>query len=149
MSKLKKPQAWEISDTLWKKIEPLIPPVVRNKKQKYQRRPGGGRKPLDAKKIFSGIVYILRTGIQWKAVPQEKYGSGSALHRHFTRWVAQGFFQKIWQAGLLEYDELKGIAWEWQSADGATNKAPLAQEKVGKNPTDRGKKWGQAKSAGR
>ncbi|MEN3291488.1 MAG: hypothetical protein V7642_741 [Burkholderiales bacterium] len=39
-----------------------------------------------------------------------------------------------------EYDDLEGIAWRWQSIDGATMKAPLAQESVGPNPTDRGKK---------
>jgi len=43
-------------------------------------------------------------------------------------------------ASLLEYDELEGIAWEWQSLDGAMTKAPLALESVGRNPTDRGKK---------
>ena len=43
------------------------------------------------------------------------------------------------KAGLREYDELKGIAWKWQAADGAMTKAPLGGEKTGKNPTDRGK----------
>ncbi len=43
---------------------------------------------------------------------------------------------------------LQGIAWRWQSIDGAMMKAPLAQESVGANPTDRGKKWEQAPSAG-
>jgi hypothetical protein len=35
---------------------------------------------------------------------------------------------------------MEGIAWRWQSVDGAMMKAPLAQEAVGPNPTDRGKK---------
>jgi predicted phage gp36 major capsid-like protein len=35
---------------------------------------------------------------------------------------------------------MAGIAWQWQSIDGATIKAPLALEAVGRNPTDRGKK---------
>ena len=48
--------------------------------------------------------------------------------------------------GLAEYDEMKGIAWLWESADGANIEAPLAQESVGPNPTDRGKKWNKAKS---
>jgi|GEM_PF-398231 len=41
--------------------------------------------------------------------------------------------------GLAEYDEMEGIAWRWQSIDGTMMKAPLAQEAVGPNPTDRGK----------
>ena len=51
-----------------------------------------------------------------------------------------GFFLNLWRAGLAEYDEMSGIAWEWQSGDGAMVKAPLAQEEVGPNTTDRGKK---------
>jgi hypothetical protein len=47
---------------------------------------------------------------------------------------------RLWQAGLAEYDEMEGIAWEWQSLDGTQGKAPLAQEAVGNNPTDREKK---------
>jgi hypothetical protein len=50
-----------------------------------------------------------------------------------------GFFEALWRAGLAEYDEMEGIAWRWQSIDGAMMAAPLAQEQVGPNPTDRGK----------
>jgi putative transposase len=42
--------------------------------------------------------------------------------------------------GLLYYDDLKGIEWEWQAADGAMTKAPLGQEQTGPNPTDRAKR---------
>lgn len=44
---------------------------------------------------------------------------------------------------------MKGIAWEWQSADGSMNKSPIGQEDVGKNPTDRGKKLSQKNAPGR
>jgi len=53
---------------------------------------------------------------------------------------------RLWQAGLAEYDGMQGIAWEWQSIDGAMGKAPLARECVGPNPTDRGKKKGRKRS---
>jgi hypothetical protein len=48
-------------------------------------------------------------------------------------------FVRLWRKGLAEYDEIEGIAWSWQSIDGAMVKAPLALEAVGANPTDRGK----------
>jgi putative transposase len=44
---------------------------------------------------------------------------------------------------LVEDGPMEGIAWRWQSIDAATLKAPLAQEGVGKKPTDRGKKLEQ------
>jgi hypothetical protein len=50
------------------------------------------------------------------------------------------FFMRLWQEGLLGYDELHGIGWEWQSAGGCTVKAPLARESAGRNPAGRGKK---------
>ncbi len=89
----------------------------------------------------------IRTGIQWKALPKE-YGAASSVHKYFLEWTEAGFFEEIWKMGLAEYDELEGIGWEWQSADGSMLKAPLAIEAVGKNPTDRGKKGKQKKHSG-
>ena len=62
------------------------------------------------------------------------------LHQYFLNWQKDGFFVKLWQAGLAEFDEMEGIAWEWQSIDSSIVKAPLGQEAVGNNPTDSGKK---------
>ncbi|ENZ95904.1 transposase [Xanthomonas fragariae LMG 25863] len=59
-------------------------------------------------------------------------------------WEAAGFFEVLWKAGLAEYDQMQGIAWRWQSVDGAMMKASLAQQAVGPNPTDRGKKAASA-----
>jgi transposase len=141
-------QSWELSDAFWRVAEPLIPQPQRDPTREYQRKAGAGRKPLPARQVFAGIVFVLRTGIHWKALPKERFGSPSAIHRYFLTWQQAGVFHRLWQAGLMEYDEMHGIAWTWQSIDGSLSKAPLAQEAVGPNPTDRGKKWEQAQSAG-
>jgi putative transposase len=133
-------QSWEVSDELWERVEPLIPKRTRDPNRQYKRKPGGGRKPLPLRQVFAGIVYVLRTGCQWKAAPKERFGSPGSIYEYFRQWLRQGFFLTLWKAGLLEYDELKGIEWEWQSIDGAMTKAPMALESVGRNPTDRGKK---------
>jgi len=101
------------------------------------------------RKVFAAIVYVLRAGCQWKALPKEVYGSASSVHKYFLEWKRKGVFVHLWRKGLAEYDEMEGIAWRWQSIDGAMVKAPLALEAVGPNPTDRGKKWDQAKPVGR
>ncbi len=145
-------KTWEISDEFWNLVEPLIPKSPRIAGKIYNRKPGGGRKPKYANRLyFSAIVYVLRTGIIWNALPREKFeGLGSAaLHRKFQHWASAGFFQRLWRRGLAEYDEMHGIGWVWESADGSNIKAPLAQESVGPNPTDRGKKWDKAKSSRR
>jgi transposase len=141
-------KSWTVSDEFWAKVESLVPTVERPANRQYQRRPGGGRKPMPARQVFSAIVYLLRTACQWKALPRE-FGSASAVHKHFQQWQQAGFFLRLWRAGLAEYDEMENIAWDWQSIDRALGKAPLAQQCVGPNPTDRGKKWAQTKLVGR
>ena len=103
---------------------------------------------MPARQIFSAIVYVLRAGCQWKALPKE-FGSASAIHKHFQQWHRAGFFLVLRRSGLAECDDLEGIAWDWQSIDGAMVKAPPALTCVGPNSTDRGKKWAQAKFVSR
>ena len=135
---------WTVSDELWAKVAPLIPPRKRPKGHQYRRKPGGGRKPLDPRRIFEGTVCALRTGCQWKELPKVQFGSASAIHKYFLAWKQAGVFVRLWRQGLAEYDDLEGIAWAWQSVDTALGKAPLAHEAVGPNPTDRGKKGHEA-----
>jgi putative transposase len=94
---------------------------------------------MPARQVFSAIVFVLRTGIQWKASPQQ-FGSASPVHQHFKNWHRAGFFHKLWQSGLAEYDGMHDIAWQWQAADGTMGEAPLATEYAGRNSTDRGEK---------
>lgn len=140
-------QSWTVSDDLWAKVAPLIPKRQRRlPRKRYRRKPGGGRKPVPPRRAFEAIVYVLRTGCQWKALPQTQFGSASSIHKYFLAWKRAGVFVRLWRKGLAEYDELEGIAWWWQSVDAALVKAPLAQEAVGPNPTDRGKKRDQTQS---
>ncbi len=142
-------KSWTISDEFWLKVEPLIPDTTRDPKRKYLRAPGAGRRPIPKRTVFAAIVYVARTGIQWKALPKSEFGAGSAIHAYFMAWARAGVFERIWVAGLAEYEEMEGIAWLWQSVDGSTNKAPLAEESVGPNPTDRGKNGNKTVGAGR
>ncbi|MGH7162831.1 MAG: IS5 family transposase [Planctomycetota bacterium] len=120
---------FRIPDELWERVQLFLPRFPRQKT---------GRPRLEPRKVVDGIFYILRTGCQWKAAPSE-FGSGSTLHDYFQKFVARGFFRDLWEAGLFEYESLKGIKWDWQSIDGAMTKAPLGGKKTGPNPTDRAK----------
>ncbi len=130
-------KSWEITESFWEAVKETIPKSERNPDKEYKRASGGGRKPMDFKMVLAEIFFVLRTGIQWKALPKE-YGSSSSVHKYFLLWSKAGVFQKMWLLGLQEYDELKGIQWEWQSIDASNVKSPLAKDKVGPNPTDRG-----------
>jgi putative transposase len=121
---------WAVSDELWARVAPLLPPAPSRAK--------GGRPRMPDRRAFAAIVYVLRTGIQWNALPRE-LGASSTVHDRFQEWARAGVFRRLWEAGLAEYDELRGIAWEWQAVDGAMTKAPFGGAATGPNPTDRGK----------
>jgi putative transposase len=61
------------------------------------------------------------------------------VHRRFQEWTERGVFDKIVLLLLQWYDEVQGIAWQWQAGDTKLLPAPLGGEKTGPNPTDLGK----------
>jgi len=98
-----------------------------------------GRPRMDDRKAFCAIFYVLRTGIQWKALPR-CFGASSTVHDRFQQWAKAGVFEKLWRSGLLWFDEQKGLCWAYQALDGAITKAPLGGEATGINPVDRAKR---------
>src|SRR5437667_9933076 len=121
MSLSKASQSWRMPDELWEKIKPLLPP--------RKSHPFGCHRPLlDDRKAMDAIFYRLRTGCQWKALDATGICSSSSAHRRFQEWTQAGVFRTLWAQGLLDYDALKGLDWEWQAMDGAMTKAPLGQE---------------------
>ena len=115
--------AFRISNELWTVLEPLLPKHVNT------HRFGGGRPRKPDRICADGIFYVLRTGCQWKALDETDICPAStapgAHWARFQEWVKAGVFLKLWQAGVAQFDELKGIEWEWLSMDGAMTKAPL------------------------
>ena len=47
---------------------------------------GGGRKAKADRRVFEAIVFVLRTGCQWKALTKTEFGSGSTIHKRFQEW---------------------------------------------------------------
>lgn len=117
-------------DSLWLAVEPLLP--------EPKPRPRGGRPPMPDRDAFFAIFYVLRTGLQWKALPRS-LGAASTVHDRFQAWRQAGVFERLWATGLLEYNTDIGLDFEWQAIDGCMTKAPLGGEATGRNPTDRGK----------
>jgi transposase len=111
---------WRIPDDLWAKLQPLLPP-----EKPHDTR---GRPIVPFRQVADGILYVLRTGCQWKALPRE-YGSGSTCHRRFQAWRKAGVFERFWAKLLAGYDDKLGIGWGWQSLDSAIVKAPLGGRK--------------------
>jgi len=75
-----------LPETLWKQLEPLLPPEPRPTCK-------GGRPRVSNRQVLMGILFVLRTGIPWQMLPREmKCGSGSTCWRRFTEWTRL----KVW-----------------------------------------------------
>ena len=57
-----KTRSWEVSDEFWKRVEPFIPEREREPGKVFRRKAGGGRKRMPERRVFEGIVFVLRTG---------------------------------------------------------------------------------------
>lgn len=108
------PTIWEASDELWSIIKPILAVLDPPKRT--------GRPRTDPRWALNGIIYQMRTGCQWNVLPR-RFGDDSSVHRTFQRWVRLGVFPAIWAQLIENCDELGGVDWQWQSADGAMGKA--------------------------
>jgi len=99
-----------VSDTLWSRITPLIPPEP--------LKPKGGRPRVDNRAALNGILYVLRTGIQWKHLPGALgFGSGVTCWRRVRDWQQAGVFARLHQ-GLLEELGARGqVDWSRVAVD--------------------------------
>lgn len=121
-----------LPDELWERIEPLLP--------EPPPQPEGGRPRLEYRRVLTGILFVLKTGIAWEDLPCEMgCGSGMTCWRRLRDWQEEG----VWDAlvGAL-LDELRGddrIDFSRAAVDSASSRAMGGGEKTGPNPTDRRK----------
>lgn len=119
------PTIWEVNDELWEIIQSILddldPPAETGRPRTGQRA------------ALNGIIYQMRSGCQWNQLPV-KFGDDSSVHRTMQRWVAKGVFEHIWAVLIENCEELGGVNWEWQSADGAMGKARFGGISSGQTP---------------
>ena len=108
------PAIWEVDDSLWQQVEQVLaeldPPA------------NFGPDRIDQRKAFDGVIYRMRSGVQWNYLP-EAYGDDSSIHRTFQRWVKRGVIGRFWGVLVEACAELGGVDWQWQSVDCAVGKA--------------------------
>ncbi len=123
------PTIWRVDDVLWARLAPLL---VVDKPRKKSGRPRRADRPL-----FDGVLWVIRTGAQWRTLPPE-FGPKSTVHARFQEWVQSGAFDHAWTLLLEEYDAFVGLDLHWQSADGCLIKAPLGKKGGLGKPNGRG-----------
>jgi transposase len=91
----------DLTDEQWAVLKPLIPIPPR-------RPDGRGRPWRDARDVLNGILWILRTGAQWKDLPA-RYPPYQMCHRHLQQWVRSGVFQGLLHTFAADLQEWGGI----------------------------------------
>jgi len=81
--------AWRIDDLLWS----VIAPIFRNVGLAEHRRLGAS----DDRRFMNGLIWLLRTGAQWEALPAE-FGPKSTAHARFQEWARAGAFDRAFAA---------------------------------------------------
>jgi transposase len=123
-----------VPDELWQRIEPLLPP------QPTRRFRFPGRKPLDQRKILTGILFVLKTGIAWDDLPSDLgCGCGKTCRHYLQVWHQAGVWRKLHVVLLAELNNADKIDWDRAIIDASFCKAPEGGEDTGPNPTDRSK----------
>jgi transposase len=94
-SKLRYPS--DLTDEEWAHVAPLIPPAKR----------GGTKRTVNVREVMNGIMYVLSTGCQWRAVPKD-LPPRSTLYDYFDLWSWDGTLGRIHHALYVECREHEG-----------------------------------------
>jgi len=82
---------YRIPDNIWKQIKPLLPPGSIELKQ-------------ESREAMEGILYMIRTEGRLGDMKAE-----NLIYEYFREWRRTGVFDRLWQAGILTYDEMRTL----------------------------------------
>jgi transposase len=116
-----------LTDELWTRVEPLIPPEP--------PKPKGGRPRVPARACLTGILFVLKTGIPWGDLPEELgCGSGPTCWRRLRAWQAAGVWEALLRVLLDELGAADKIDWARASLDSGSVPAPGGASRPARTP---------------
>ncbi len=77
----------DLTDRQWRRLEPQLPPA----------QPGGRPRSVDMRELVEAILYILRNGITWRALPHD-FPPWQTVYHYFSAWRADGTWEAIHDA---------------------------------------------------
>lgn len=114
-----------VDDELWSVIEPLLP----TPRRRQRRHPG--RKPLDNRKVLSGILFVLMSGIPWEMLPKEMgCGSGMTCWRRLHAWQKAGVWDRLHRVLLSKLRGAEKIDFSRVVADSSSVRAVHGGKKL-------------------
>ncbi len=94
-SKLRYPS--DLTDAEWEFVGPLIPSARR----------GGGKRRVNIREVVNGLMYVLSTGCQWRALPKD-FPPKSTVYGYFDLWTYDGTLERIHYALYVRCREAEG-----------------------------------------
>ena len=85
----------DLTNEEWALVEPEIPPAKR----------GGNKRTVDVREVVNGLMYVLSTGCQWRAVPKD-LPPRSTVHDYFAQWDYDGTLDRIHHALYVKCRDL-------------------------------------------
>lgn len=122
-----------VDDGLWERLAALVPPAA-------VRVPPRGRPRFDDRRLFAGIVFVLRTGLPWEELPQEMgCGSGMSCWRRLRDWHRAGVWRRLHESLLAELRRAGRLDWSRAVVDSSHVRAVGGGGETGPSPVDRRK----------
>lgn len=115
-----------LTDALWERIDPLLPPYVPS--------PRGGRPPTPDRVALEGILFVLKSGIDWEDLPAPFGCCGMTCWRRLRDWQAAGVWQALHEMLLAELREADQIDFARAIVDSASVRALKGGRKPGRTP---------------
>jgi len=103
-----------VPDSLWERVQPLLPP------RPPRRHKHPGRRPVDDRAALAGIVFVLKTGIGWNQLPRDLLGvSGVTCWRRMRDWTEAGVWPELHQRVLAQLRAAGALDLDRCSVDGS------------------------------
>ena len=74
----------DLTDRQWRRLEPLIPPA----------KPGGRPRRADMREVVNALLYVLRNGVVWRALPHD-FPPWKTVYHYFSTWRRDGTLEAI------------------------------------------------------
>jgi transposase len=116
----------DVTDAEWAEIERLIPPA----------RPGGNKRRVDIREVVNGVMFILSSGCQWRALPKD-LPPRSTVFDYLDRWSHDGTLERVHHVLYVKCREQAGREAS-PTAAVIDSQSVKSAEKGGRGSTRRG-----------
>ncbi len=77
----------DLTDAQWRLLAPLVPPP----------KPGGRPRSVDMREVVDAVLYVVRNGVTWRALPHD-FPPWRTVYHYFRAWRLDGTWEQVHDA---------------------------------------------------